>query len=197
MNTTFNIEEINRLMRHRRSIYPNMFSGEPVEDSVIQQMLENANWAPTHSLTEPWRFRVYTGNGLQQLADFQSGLYRSKMEAEGKFDENKFRKLQEKPLLCSHIISLGMQRDPKEKVPETEEIEAVACAVQNMYLTAAAYGAGCYWGSGGVTYWPEAREFFGLGEKDQLLGFLYIGMPRTKWPEGRRKPIEDKVEWVR
>lgn len=197
MDTPFNTEEINRLINQRRSIYPNMFSGEAIDDAIVQQLLENANWAPTHSLTEPWRFRVFSGSGLQKLAGFQSALYKEKTEARGDFEESKFQKLLEKPLQCSHIISIGMQRDPKEKLPEIEEVEAVACAVQNMYLTAAAYGIGCYWGSGGVTYWPEAKEFFGLGEKDKLLGFLYLGIPKTKWPRGRRKPVADKVEWVR
>ncbi len=197
MNTPFNTEEINHLISQRRSVYPNMFSGEAIDDAIVEQMLENANWAPTHSLTEPWRFRVFSGNGLRKLADFQSDLYRQKTEAAGSFDESKLQKLKEKPLQCSHIISIGMERDPKEKLPEIEEVEAVACAVQNMYLTATAYGVGCYWGSGGITYWPEAKAFFGLGAKDQLLGFLYLGMPKSKWPQGRRKPIADKVEWIR
>lgn len=197
MNTPFNVEEVNRLMSQRRSIYPNMFSGEAVPDEVVKQMLENANWAPTHGLTEPWRFRIFSGRGLRKLADFQSALYKKKTEASGEFDESKYQKLLEKPLQCSHIISIGLQRDPKGKVPEIEEVEAVACAVQNMYLTATAHGVGCYWGSGGVTYWPEAKEFFGLGDKDKLLGFLYLGIPKTAWPKGRRKPIEEKVEWVR
>lgn len=197
MNTPYNVEEVNRLIRNRRSIYPNMFSGERVDDAVIEQMLENANWAPTHALTEPWRFKVFTQNGLQQLADFQSGLYQRKSIQAGNFDDNKYRKLTEKPLQCSHIISIGMARDPKERIEPVEEAEAVACAVQNMYLTATAYGIGCYWGSGGITYWPEALPFFDLGENDQLLGFLYIGMPATKWPEGRRNPVSEKVSWVR
>lgn len=197
MKPPFNTEEINRLISRRRSIYPNMFSGERVDDALVEQMLENANWAPTHALTEPWRFKVFTGSGLNKLADFQSALYKEKTEATSEFDETKFRKLQEKPLQCSHIISIGMQRDPKAKVPEIEEVASVACAVQNMYLTAAAYGIGCYWGSGGVTYWPEAKSFFDLKEADKLLGFLYLGVPKTKWPQGRRKPLADKVQWVR
>ena len=196
MEPSFNTAEVNRLIQARRSIYTNLFTGERVDDAVVEQMLENANWAPTHALTEPWRFSVFTGNGLQQLADFQAELYRKKTKAEGTYSESKYLKLQEKPLQCSHIISICMQRDPKEKIPEVEEVEAVACAVQNMYLTAAAYGVGCYWGSGGVTYYPEANDFFGLDPKDKLLGFLYIGMP-GKWPAGKRNPIADKVKWFR
>jgi nitroreductase len=90
-----------------------------------------------------------------------------------------------------------MKRNEKELVPEIEEISAVACAVQNMYLTATAYGIGCYWGSGGVTYNPEANSFFGLGPNDKLLGFVYIGnLKSEKWPDGKRTPFEDKVTWV-
>ncbi|MFP4505181.1 MAG: nitroreductase [Cyclobacteriaceae bacterium] len=191
-------EQANALIRKRRSIYPAIYSGDKVDDKIIEQMLENANWAPTHALTEPWRFTVFSGEGLKKLADFQSELYKKVSTATGNFDEKKYHKLQENPLLCSHIMAIGMQRDPKEKVPEIEEIEATACAVQNMYLTAAAYGVGCYWGSGGITYMEEAKAFFDLGPEDKLLGFLYIGMPKEgKWPEGRRKPIQEKVRWVR
>lgn len=193
----FDINEANRLIQERRSIYPNMYSEEQVDDAIINQMLENANWAPTHRLTEPWRFVVFKGEGLKTLARFQSELYRELSGKAGNYDEAKFNKLASKPLLASHIIAIGMKRDPKASVPEVEEVAAVAAAVQNMYLTATANGIGCYWGSGGITYKPEANEFFGLGAEDQLLGFLYVGKPKSeKWPEGRRKHIADKVRWV-
>lgn len=193
----FNTQEINRLISSRRSVYPTMYTGEVIDDNIINQILENANWAPTHRITEPWRFTVFTGEGLHKLAEFQSNLYKKIASAGDAFDENKFEKLQNKPLLSSHIISIGMKRDVKECVPEIEEIASVACAVQNMYLTATAYGVGCYWGSGGVTYYEEAKPFFGLNKSDKLLGFLYLGIPKSKWPEGKRNPVEDKVKWVR
>jgi nitroreductase len=190
-------ELASELIRKRRSIYPSIYSGEKVDDKIIQEMLENANWAPTHALTEPWRFVVFSGAGLQKLADFQSGLYEKVSSERGDFDEKKYQKLKDKPLLCSHIIAIGMRRDPKKKVPEIEEVEATACAVQNMYLTAAAHGVGCYWGSGGITYMEEAKAFFGLGEEDKLLGFLHLGMPKGgKWPQGRRGPLSEKVSWI-
>ena len=100
-------------------------------------------------------------------------------------------------MLASHIIAIGMKRDPKASVPEVEEVASVAAAVQNMYLTATAHGVGCYWGSGGITYKKEANAFFGLEEEDQLLGFMYVGNLRSdKWPQGKRKPIDEKVTWI-
>ncbi len=191
------IEEVHQLIRNRRSLYPAQYTGERVEDSIIQEILENANWAPNHRHTEPWRFIVYTEDGLVKLADYQSEFYRKQAEAAENFNEEKFQKLKNNPLKASHVIAVIMKRDLKESVPEVEEIEAVACAVQNMYLTASAYGLGAYWGSGGVTYMEEAKPFFGLGEKDRLLGFFYIGTVREGLaPVGKRRPIEEKVTWV-
>ena len=188
-------EAIDLAIQQRRSIYTNMFSGEPVDDAIIEKMIENANWAPTHKLTEPWRFVIFKGEGLRQLGDFQAGLYRRVAENNSDFNEEKYLKFKNKPLECSHVIAIGMQRH--EIVPEVEEVCAVACAVQNMWLTASAHKIGCYWSTGGVTFYEEAKPFFRLEAKDKLLGFLYIGRLKSdKWPNGRRKPIQDKITWV-
>jgi nitroreductase len=189
------IQILNQIIENRRSTYPAQFSNEPVKREIIEQMLYNANRAPTHAKTEPWRFVVFEGKGLQKLANFQSELYK-KITPQEKFNENTYVKLQENPLKASHIIAIGMKRQETGKIPEVEEIEAVACAVQNMYLTAEAYKIGVYWGSGGITYFEEAKEFFGLGKEDKLLGFLYVGNIAKESPISPRKPIEDKVTWI-
>ncbi len=193
---SYNTDEITKLIRNRRSIFPAQYSREKVKNEIVEEMLENANWAPTHKLTEPWRFTVFSGDGLKKLAAFQAELYRKTTMENGTFNTTKHEKLQSKPLMASHVIAIGMKRDDKDRVPEIEEIEAVACAVQNMYLTATAHGIGCYWGSGGVTYFEEAKPFFDLGPKDRLLGFMYLGMPKDVTPKSRRNPMKEKVRWV-
>ena len=188
--------DISRLIRERRSVFPAQYSGETIKREIIEEILENANWAPTHKFSEPWRFTVFTGEGLAQLASFMSELYKKVTTEQGAFNQSKYEKLKAKPLLASHIISIGMKRDKLERLPEVEEIEAVACAVQNMYLTATALDVGCYWGSGGITYFEEAKPFFDLGEKDRLLGFMYFGIPKSDLQAGKRSPISQKVRWV-
>lgn len=89
-----------------------------------------------------------------------------------------------------------MERQKSEKIPEIEEIEAVACSVQNMALTAAAYEICSFWGSGGVTYTNELKQFLGLGEKDKCLGYLYLGYSDSPTAKSRREPIQDKVQWI-
>ena len=192
----YNPDNINHLIRNRRSVFPDQFdAGKHIPDDIIESILINATWAPTHGLNEPWHFSVYTGDGLKQLASFQSELY--KQESGSKFTESKYIKLQQQPLKASHIIALGMKRDANSRIPEIEDIEAVACAVQNIYLSVAAYGLGGYWTTGGITYYEKAKSFFGLGENDKLLGFFYIGYIAVPSATGKRTDVNLKAKWIR
>lgn len=192
----YNVEEVNHLIRNRRSVFPDQLeAGKQIPDEIILQILENATWAPNHGHTEPWHFVVFTGEGLKKLAEFQSQLYRE--TAGEKFKEISYQKLQRNPLRASHVLALCLKRDPNKKHPEVEEIEAVACAVQNIYLSVTAYGLGGYWTTGGVTYNEKAKPFFGLGEEDRLLGFFYIGYVALPSPPGKRKSLEEKMVWVK
>jgi nitroreductase len=192
-----NPELVNEVIESRRSVFQQDYSGEQVDDAIVIQMLKNANWAPTHKLTEPWRFVVFTGAGLSKLAEYQAMLYKKVTTADNTFKEERYQNLLTKPLLSSHIIAVGVRRDPKRSVPEIEEIGAVFCAVQNMYLTAAAYGVGAYLSTGGITYFEEAKTFFGLEAEDSLLGFFHVGVPKRDLPKGKRKPVEEKFKWIR
>lgn len=192
----FNVEEVNRLIRSRRSVFPKQFEeGKKIDDAIVQQIIENATWAPSHGNLQPWKFVVFTQGGLQKLAQFQSELYK---ETSGeKFKEATYQNLQTNPLKASHVIALCLKRDPNKKFPEVEEISAVATAVQNIYLSVTAYGLGGYWTTGGVTYNEKAKPFFELGEEDKLMGFFYIGHVAVPSPDKNRHPVEEKVVWVR
>ena len=75
--------DINELIRRRRAIYPkNYLPEKPVSREILEQLLENANWAPTHKLTEPWRFRVFhSENARRQLGAYLSEYYRQNTPA--------------------------------------------------------------------------------------------------------------------
>jgi nitroreductase len=192
----FDTEEFNRLMQTRRSVFPKDYTGEKVDDKVVNQMLENANLAPNHKLTEPWRFVVFTGQGMKKLAEIQARCYKEVTTANGTYREERYQSLLTKPMQSSHIIAVGMKRDERKSPPEIEEAGAVFCAIENMYLTATAYGIGCYLSTGGITYFEEAKALFGLGRDDKLLGFMHVGVPKA-WPlEVKRKSIQEKTQWV-
>lgn len=185
--------EVSDLLRSRRSIFPKTYNDRPIDKAIIEEVLENANWAPTHKFTEPWRFKVFREKGLERLSTYLSSWYKENIP-EDKYSEKKFEKTRTNPLRSSCVIAICMQRDPAASIPEWEEIAAVACAVQNMYLTCAAHNIGCYWSSPRSIL--EARDFLQLGEGESCLGLFYMGYHDLPEMEGKRQPIQDKTVWL-
>jgi nitroreductase len=113
-----------------------------------------------------------------------------------KFKQNKYEQMLVTPQQCSHVIAIGCKRHA-DQLPEMEEVAAVACAVQNIYLTISAYeGLGGYWSTGGITFIEEAKPLFGLEPDDMLMGFFYLGYIKVPSVLGKRKPVQEKVTWV-
>lgn len=191
----FNLPYISDLIRRRRAIFPKTYeAGKPVDRAIIEQLLENANWAPTHRLTEPWRFRVFhSEESRRRLSEYLSDFYRQHTAPE-LFSEEKMKKNGENPLLAAGVIAIVMQRDPAESLPEFEEVAAVAMAVQNMWLTCAAIGLGCYWSTPRAAL--EAGAFLDLQPGERCLGLFYMGWPALPELPGKRRPVAEKVRWM-
>jgi nitroreductase len=183
---------INEVIRTRRSIFPPSYIEKEIPKELIETILENANFAPTHKLTEPWRFRVFTGAGLEKLADHMGEAYKANTTPET-FSEAKFQGTRSKSLKSAVVIAIIMETHA-EKIPEWEEVAAVACAVQNMWLTATANGIGAYWSSPNVT--DALRTFLELKENQKCIGFFYMGYHNLGEISVRRTPIADKVTWI-
>ena len=190
----FNLSEINELIRERRTIYPEQFSDRKVHKEQVENILTNAQWAPTHGNTQPWRFKVFMEEGLVTLSDFLAKTYLELTPQELQNDM-KLSKLLNRPLKSSVVIAVCMERQPEEKIMEMEEIEAVACAIQNMHLTATAYGLGGFWSTPKIIYSSQMNDFLKINEKDKCLGLFYIGYPSIEWPKAHRKPLEYTTEW--
>lgn len=187
----------NALIRRRRTIKPADMSVKSVASIHLATILENARWAPTHGMTEPWRFFVFTGDSRQRLADFLQATYR-KLTPEAEFRPDKFEKLNASVLQAPVVIAIGMKRQAGGKIPEIEEVEAVACAVQNMHLTASAIGLAASWLTPPVVYSNEMRDWLGLEPGDQCLGLFYLGWPKSEdWPEATRSDLADKIVFHR
>lgn len=185
-------EILNDVIRNRRSIKPAQFSGEAVSDAIVNEMLENANWAPTHGMTEPWRFFVISGAARIEFGAYLSQLYLT-VTAPESVKPAKAEKLKKNAEASSHLIVIAMKRQESRKIPEIEEVEAVACAVQNLHLTATAHGVGGYWSSGKAICNDQLRDRLQLSADDRILGLFYVGTPIGEWPKGTRTPINDKV----
>ena len=189
-----NATDLSDLIRRRRAIFPKTYIvGKPIGRAIIEQILENANWAPTHRLTEPWRFHVFhSEESRQELSVYMSGFFQKNTAPEN-FTEEKMLKAGENPLLAGAVIAIIMRRDPEARVPEWEEIASVAMAVQNMWLSCSAINLGCYWSTPKAAL--EATEFLNLSEGERCLGLFYMGWHEMPEIAGKRGPISEKVVW--
>lgn len=188
-----NIEEVHQLIRNRRSIYPPQYIDLEIPDQLIKNILENANWAPTHKLTQPWRFKVMKGESQKRFGIFMSEKYRSLCTMET-FSITKYEKLKTNPQKAGAVLAICAQRDAKNRVPEWEELASVAMAVQNMWITCSAYGVGAYWST------PDLIQHFGefepLEEGEACIGLFYMGYYQPTNGIPPRTPIEEKVKWL-
>jgi nitroreductase len=184
---------IDALIRRRRAIFPKTFTDEPIERSTIEALLENANWAPNHKHTEPWRFIVFRGAGRGQLADYLQTRYESIMTPE-EFSEQKRNKFRNKVMRSDTVLGIVLHRDPEARVPEWEEIAAVSMAVQNIWLGCTERNLGCYWSS--PSFIVDAPDFPGLQPGERCLGLFYIGHHNLPELPGKRQPVGEKVRWV-
>lgn len=181
------------LIKTRRAVFPVQYSDEQILENELLTILEAANWAPTHRRTEPWRFKVFhSETSRKALGVFLGEIY---TETAVKFSETKRKKIVEKPSRSSCVLAICMKRDPKESVPEWEEIAATAMSVQNMWLAAHEMKIGAYWSSPALK--DHLHKHIDLSANEKCLGFFYMGKYEGELPEGlRNRPIGEKVSWI-
>ena len=184
---------INYIIQNRRATPPRFLTKKEVPKEILHQLLENANWAPNHKSTEPWRFKVYTGDAKQKLANEISSLLNEKKESGAQINIEKVKKFISGFNRVPVAIEIIMERDVAKRVPEWEEIAAVSMAVQNMWLSATAMNLGAFWAT--PQFLPLLSEILNLKSRQKALGFLYVGEIAMDYPAPGRGDVADKVEW--
>ena len=183
------------IFRARRSLKPAvMDSGRPVARELLLEMLEDACRAPTHGLTQPWRFQVFAGGARAELADALQAIH-DQVTLPGARNEAKRAKLGASPRLAPVVVAVAARVEPGGKIPEVEEIAATACAVENLMLSAAAKGVGSFWSTPPAAMSAEFAAWLGLDATHRMLGLVYLGyaQPGGTPPESPRDPLAAHV----
>ncbi|MED5307411.1 MAG: nitroreductase family protein [Bacteroidota bacterium] len=170
-------------IRKRRSVYPSEFTKKKLSDDIVKELLLNANHAPSHKLTQPWFFKVFSGKSKEKLATEVSKLNPLKSNT------NILKKFE----LSSHIICICLRES--KKVPYWEEIASTAMAVQNIWITLVdSKNIGGYWST--PKNISKLKYFLKLDKNEECLGLFHLGVyDKINNRNINRKNINDYITW--
>ena len=60
-------QEISKIIKLRQSVFPRHFNGKIIDNDIVLELLNNANTAPSHRMTQPWFFKVFSGKSKEKL----------------------------------------------------------------------------------------------------------------------------------
>ena len=183
-------------LRSRRSI--RRFKSDPVPDSVIEDLLATATFAPSAHNRQPWRFAVVKDPAARQrLGAALTSKMRADMQAEGAPAEEietrvsrSLRRIDEAPsliLLCRDVTDVRVDT-PEEALMGTQ---SVAAAGLQLLLAAHAAGLGANW-----ICWPlyaqaETRAALELPDTWEPQAMIFIGYSSEHPKEKSLKSLQD------
>jgi nitroreductase len=167
------MNEVLNSIKNRRTI--RKFKPNPIDDEMLQVILEAGRWAPSFSNLQPWRFIVIKDQGTK------SALDKAARES---------------------VLHLGINEAPvvilvcvDRRIDPLHAIEAGAAATQNMTLAAHSLGLGAGWiGIWGTEAEASIQKIFKLPETVRAVSLIPIGIPDES-PEGHRKPLEELIQF--
>jgi nitroreductase len=145
----------------------------------LDNILKAGLRASDHGRLRPWKFVLIEGEARHRLGEL---FVRVALKDNPALGEDERKKLLDNPLRAPLVIIVVAKVRPNEKIPAIEQTLSAAGAAQLMLLAAHAQGLGAVWKTGKMTYHPAVHQGLGLEDGDQIIGFLYMGTPKTSKP---------------
>ena len=146
--------QIVEIIRSRRSIRE--FLVDPVEDSIIEDILEAGRWAPSGLNNQPWRFVVVRN---REIVGSLAGCTRYSSIVHSA------------PLLIAVFLDRDVMYD------HTKDVQACGAAIQNMLLAAHGMGLGAVWLGEILNQKDDVRDILNAPGTLELMAVVAIGYP--------------------
>ncbi len=170
--------EVEKAIRTRRT--HKAYGARPVDEPLLRELLELARWAPNHHLTNPWRFRVLGERTRAALTDLAESL-----------QPGAAAKLRRAPTLVA--VSAVRSGDDEQ---DREDLLATAVAAYIVLLAAHDRGLAGYWRSVPLLDDPRGRALLGIGDRETVVGLLYLGDPVQEQRVPERASADEYVAWL-
>jgi nitroreductase len=177
----------------RRSI-PAFQMGEPGPSTdEIVEMLKLASRVPDHGKLAPWRFIVYRGDERERVSRELSEIAISSNP--GISDE--MRKVEQTRFTRAPIVVGVVSRAaPHVKIPVWEQQLSAGAVCLNLIMAANALGYASNWITEWYAFDKTAYAILGIGEEEQVAGFIHIGTPQVPPTERARPELSDIVTFA-
>jgi len=154
----------------RRSIRE--FTEQPVEPSILDEIVQAGIWAPSGLNNQPWRFVIVQERQMvESLAELTH--YSNVVRA------------------AQALIAVYL--DTSAMYDEVKDHQAVGACIQNMLLATEALGLGGVWLGQILKNKEQVNSLFGLQAELDLMAVLAIGHPSHKDQKSTRKDLSDFI----
>jgi len=157
----------------------------------LEQIIRAGTRAPDHGRLRPWRFAVMEGDARLRLGNALADMFKAKQPqaTEAQLEGERAKVLRAPTIIAvaAHITS--------GKIPEIEQLSAVAAGVENMFLAASALGYGAMWKTGAGTFDTNVKRALGFAPEDHIIAFLYVGTLLTPGVPSPA-PIDGLINWL-
>lgn len=184
-------EALDLLLRRRSTSAKAM--GEPGPDAEqLRTILRAASRVPDHGKLFPWRFIVFKGVGRELFGHVLENALVARnnrvSESLRRFERTRFLRA---PVVVAVISALS---DVKP-IPEWEQRLSAGAVCQTLMLAAIASGFGANWLTEWCAYDEIVTESLGLGPKEKVAGFVYIGTATESLIERERPSLDNLVSF--
>jgi nitroreductase len=189
--------DLYKAIKERRSC--RNFLPDPIDDAVIEKILDAAIWAPSPLNMQPWEFLVVTNAQLKKRIFEEADRCRVwALETTGW----KWLSGYDMSFLESAPVMVAVVGDPKKSGVDMFQEEggvgyqhACAAAVQNLLLAAHAEGLGGLW----FTFYDKKklRGILDIDPEKTPVALVCLGRPGAEPVDMPRKAVEKKVSYLR
>ncbi|GIC77489.1 NAD(P)H nitroreductase [Moritella sp. F3] len=166
----------------------NQLSAPAPSGEVLDNIINAGLRVPDHGGLTPWRFIISEGEGLNTLSHY----FRDAAFNLGKTEKDVL-KATNAPFRAPQIITVIARIEAHAKIPESEQLMSAGCVVMAMQMAAQAQGFNGIWRTGWFAYNDHIKQKLELEEKDEIVGFLYLGTPDVSCKKIRHLDTENFV----
>ncbi|QWD91251.1 nitroreductase [Polynucleobacter sp. MWH-Braz-FAM2G] len=174
-----------QLIHGRTHISPKRLGDPGPTEAQKETILLAANAAPDHGRMLPWRFIEIQNSSRANLGEvFKLSLLDRDPNATAAQQQEAYEKAFRGPLL---LLAVANYQDPNDDISKQEKLISLGCAIQNILLSAYAYGFGSGLSSGRALQSDRIRTLFRFTKDEEPICFITIGTVQKNKP-GRIRP---------